>query len=228
MNGLLLVGHGSADPRHAAALQRLTDRVRSLTANPTELGFLEHNQPAAAGAAMQLRLAGADALILVPLLLSDGFHARADVPQAAALASRASGLPVAVAAALGPHQLIAAACRQRVSDEIGSGRLLLAQPGEADSAAGELAESVARDLAVPVTHGLEALEHELGHATADTVVIRLLLADGVLADRMGAICRAAGVDSIGVLADAPALADLVLLRAAEAAVPGSEGAPPAS
>jgi sirohydrochlorin ferrochelatase len=193
-----------------------------------ELAFLEHDQPPAAEAAMRLRLAGADAVTLVPLLLSTGFHARSDVPQAAADASRASGLPVTVAEALGPHGLIADACRQRVADEIGGGRLLLAHPGEEASAAGQLANDVGRDLGAPVAHGLDELAARLHGATPDTVVIRLLLADGVLADRINAVCHDAGVDSVGALADAPALAELVLLRAEAAAMPGSSGAAPAS
>jgi sirohydrochlorin ferrochelatase len=228
MVGLLLVGHGSPDPRHAAALQRLTDRVRLLAPGPVELGFLEHDQPTPAEAAMRLRLAGADAVTLVPLLLSSGFHAGLDIPKAAAAAERACGLPVAIAGTLGQHRLIADACRQRVNDEIGPGQLLLAHPGDPNSASAEIAETVAQDLGVPVAHGLAALARHLEAATADTVVIRLLLADGVLADRISALCRDAGVDSVGVLADAPAMAELVLLRAAAAPVPRSSGAPPGS
>jgi sirohydrochlorin ferrochelatase len=80
----LLIGHGSPDPRHAAALRTLTARVAAALAdqNPPiscEIAFLDHDEPRLDS---WLAHCGTIHVRAVDLLLGSGHHARVDVPQA--------------------------------------------------------------------------------------------------------------------------------------------------
>lgn len=219
--GLLLLAHGSPDPRHAAGMDRLAASVSARATGPVALGFLEHDLPDAAAAADRLRSEGADEIVLLPLLLAAGTHQSRDLPVAAEAAS-AAGLPVAVAAALGPDPLLVEACRQRLIDEAPwAATVLLAHTGPDGSATAAVAAELAG------AAGWDCLSlADLAARSPDgpaTVVLQFLLADGVLADRLRA---ASPLPQVGRIGDAPALADLVLVRATQAhRLRGSAGAP---
>jgi sirohydrochlorin ferrochelatase len=219
--GLLLLAHGSPDPRHAAGMERLTASVRARAKGPVELAFLEHDRPDAATVALTLRDDGADEIAIVPLLLAAGTHQTRDLPVAVAAAA-GSGLPVAVAPALGPDPLLVAACRQRLADDAPAGaRVVLGHTGPVGSATATVAAETA------AAAGWQCLSlGELGELTgtaAGAVVVQFLLADGVLGDRLRA---ATTWPQVGRLGDAPALADLVIARAEQAMrLSGSAGAP---
>lgn len=115
---LLLVGHGSTDPRHAASLHRLAEELRggaagggrSEPAPRVALGFLDHCGPTVAEAladllapdggsgdaptltAWRARRAPVDVRVL-PLFLTTAYHVRHDVP--AALRTAVEALPAA-------------------------------------------------------------------------------------------------------------------------------------
>jgi sirohydrochlorin ferrochelatase len=78
---VLLVAHGSRDPR-AAATTRAVARAVAF-ARPgldVRVAFLELAQPAPAQVLRQLRAAGTPPPVVVPLLLSNAFHGRVDLP----------------------------------------------------------------------------------------------------------------------------------------------------
>lgn len=113
----VLVGtsHGTDDPAGQAAVRALLDGVRA--ARPeldVREAFVDVQQPEVgdvlAGAVREAVAGGASdggpAAVVVPLLLSTGYHVRHDIAQAVAAVS-ASGEGVAVAAEpLGPHPLL--------------------------------------------------------------------------------------------------------------------------
>ncbi|MQY32735.1 hypothetical protein SRB17_06890 [Streptomyces sp. RB17] len=97
---LVLVAHGSRDPRALDTVRTLADRVRELRPGlAVHLGHIELNEPLLPDTLAAL---GDTPAVLVPLLLSHGYHVKQDIPEMAATA-RAS---TRVAAPLGPHPLL--------------------------------------------------------------------------------------------------------------------------
>ncbi|MGK9459059.1 sirohydrochlorin chelatase [Streptomyces sp. G6] len=97
---LVVVAHGSRDPRALSTVRALLDRVRALRpALPVHLGHIELNEPLLPDTLTAL---GDGDAVLVPLLLSRGHHVKRDVPEMAAAAPARTR----VAAPLGPHPLL--------------------------------------------------------------------------------------------------------------------------
>lgn len=209
----VLLAHGSPDPRHALALERLRERVAvSLDAaghGPTRLAYIEHDAPGPAELAAELT----GEVTVVPMLLTPAFHARVDVPAAArALASH--GSQVRVAAALGGHDLLLTAVEERLRDagHDPSAPTLLVAGG---SSSGEAATSLSRLVATgarPTWRTTTLIAPPLGAVVGRTVV-PLVLAEGVLHDKAAAFADEGGAPFVrGGLADTRAVADLVLHR----------------
>ncbi|MFJ9818349.1 sirohydrochlorin chelatase [Streptomyces sp. NPDC101151] len=98
---LVLVAHGSRDPRALNTVRALMDRVGELRPGlPLHLGHIELNEPLLPGTLAAL---GDSPAVLVPLLLSRGYHVKQDIPEMAA----AAPARVRLAAPLGPHPLVA-------------------------------------------------------------------------------------------------------------------------
>ncbi|MER6219145.1 sirohydrochlorin chelatase [Streptomyces sp. 900105755] len=96
---LVLVAHGSRDPRALSTVRALMDRVRARRPGlSVRLGHIELNEPLLPGTLAAL---GNTEAVLVPLLLGRGYHVKRDIPEMAA-AARAR-----IAAPLGPHPLLA-------------------------------------------------------------------------------------------------------------------------
>ncbi|MEU8619793.1 sirohydrochlorin chelatase [Streptomyces sp. NPDC048623] len=107
---LVAVGHGSRDPRAAAELQRLLDRVRELRPGlDVRLAHIELNAPL-----LTDTLAGltGDA-VLVPLLFARGYHVKHDLPAAV---EAHPALRARIAAPLGPHPLLVEALADRLAE----------------------------------------------------------------------------------------------------------------
>lgn len=97
---LVLVGHGSRDPRALRTVLALMERVRELRPGlPVRLGHIELNEPLLPDTLAALGDAPA---VLVPLLLSRGYHVKRDIPEMAAAAPARTR----VAGPLGPHPLL--------------------------------------------------------------------------------------------------------------------------
>lgn len=78
---LVVVAHGSRDPRALRTVRALLDRVRALRpALPVHLGHIELNEPLLPDTLTAL---GSGAAVVVPLLLSRGHHVKRDIPQMA-------------------------------------------------------------------------------------------------------------------------------------------------
>jgi sirohydrochlorin ferrochelatase len=100
---LVAVAHGSRDPRALETVRALLDRVRELRPGlPVHLGHIELNVPLLPDTLAELDSRGTDAAVLVPLLLSRGYHVKQDIPEMAAPAR----VRTLVAAPLGPHPLL--------------------------------------------------------------------------------------------------------------------------
>ncbi|MEV1285667.1 CbiX/SirB N-terminal domain-containing protein [Micromonospora sp. NPDC049679] len=234
---IVLVAHGSRDPRAAAATRALVRAVAA--ARPgveVRASYLDHTLPRPAQVLGALESAGHQRATLVPLLLTEAFHGRVDIPGAVA-AARADGLrmPVVVSDVLGPRvggevdALLLAGLRRRLcAAGAGFDAVVLAAAGTRDPAARRTVEHAAAALgaslglpcrvayasAAPPTAG-EAVAELRRRGARRVGMATYFLAPGLLYEAAAASARAAGAVAVAdPLEGAPEIAELVLARVA--------------
>lgn len=234
---VVLVAHGSRDPRAAEATRALARAVSS--ARPglsVSASWLDHTEPGPTEVLRTLAEAGHRRAVVVPLLLTAAYHRRVDIP--AAVAAAGPALAVRVTDVLGPADgtvapaLLAGLCRRL--GEVAPGRfdaLVLAAAGTRDARArgsvGRVADALGVELGVPcrVSYASAAppatgvAVTRLRAAGARRVAVSAyFLAPGLFHDAVTAAARAAGAVAVAApLTDAPELAELVLRRVDEPA-----------
>jgi sirohydrochlorin ferrochelatase len=242
---LLVIAHGSRDPRHAATVDALVRRVRSLSPGlRVETGFLDFNVPSVHGVLESLAAEGVRDVVALPLLLTRAFHAKADIP--VVLRDAPPQLRIRQADVLGPSPLLLAALEQRLyeagltpADKSSTG-VVLASAGSTDPEAIAVIADIAREwrhtgwcavrpafasASLPRTEEAVAELRALG--CSKVAVAPYVLAHGFLPDRI-----ARGAQDADVLADvlgaAPEVATLVLrrFRGAASKAPLPRFAPP--
>ncbi|MEU2711646.1 sirohydrochlorin chelatase [Streptomyces sp. NPDC007205] len=163
---LVVVAHGSRDPRHAATVHALVERVRSLRPGlRVETGFLDFNVPSVQGVLESLaeevrreaprrgggggRREGVRDVVALPLLLTRAFHAKADIP--AVLRAAPPRLRIRQADVLGPSPLLLSALERRLyeagltpADKSSTG-VVLASAGSSDPEAIAVVADIARE-----------------------------------------------------------------------------------
>ncbi|MFD7832140.1 sirohydrochlorin chelatase, partial [Kitasatospora sp. NPDC059803] len=108
MPALLLIAHGSRDPRHAATVAALVQEVRALRPGlDVATAYLDHCAPRIPQVVGRL-----DDAVAVPLLLNRAYHAKHDIPAAL----RAAGSAIPVADVLGPSPLLLDALDRRLAE----------------------------------------------------------------------------------------------------------------
>ncbi|MFJ5553593.1 sirohydrochlorin chelatase [Streptomyces sp. NPDC093225] len=244
---LLVIAHGSRDPRHAATVHALTRTVAALRPGlRVETAYLDFNAPSVPNALAALHASGVREVVALPLLLTRAFHAKADIPAALAEAtSRLPGLDVRVADVLGPSPLLTAALERRLreagltpADRATTG-VVLASAGSTDPEAIAVIAEIAREWRLTgwcavrpafASASLPRTEDAVRALRAEGVrrvaVAPYVLAPGRLPDRIAAGAEAAGADVLAdVLGPAPEVARLLLTRYDAARAAGL--APPA-
>jgi sirohydrochlorin ferrochelatase len=233
---LLVVAHGSRDPRHAATVHALVRRVRSLRPDlRVETGFLDFNVPSVPAVLESLAAEGVRDVVALPLLLTRAFHAKADIP--AVLADAPRRLRVRQAEVLGPSPLLLSALERRLyeagltpADKSSTG-VVLASAGSTDPEAIAVIADIAREwrhtgwcavrpafasASLPRTEQAVRELRELG--CERIAVAPYVLAPGRLPDRIAR--GAAGADVLaGVLGPAPEVARVVVERYEAARTP---------
>ncbi|WP_406384748.1 sirohydrochlorin chelatase [Streptomyces sp. NBC_01618] len=236
---LLVIAHGSRDPRHAATVHALTTRVRSLRPGlRVETGFLDFNAPSVPRVLERLAAQGAGDVIALPLLLTRAFHAKSDIPTVLHEArARLPRMRIRQAAVLGPSPLLNSALERRLYEagvrpgDRGSTGLVLASAGSTDPEAIAVIAEIARELrhtgwcavrpafasaSLPRTE--DAVRTLRAEGVRRVAVAPYVIAPGRLPDRIAA--GAAGADvRAEVLGASPELARLLLTRYDEARVP---------
>lgn len=231
---LLVIAHGSRDPRHAATVHALTRRVRALRPGlRVETAYLDFNAPRVEQVLGALHADGVREVVALPLLLTRAFHAKADIPAALSEALvRLPGLSVSVADVLGPSPLLVDALERRLSEagltpaDRATTAVVLASAGSTDPEAIAVIAETAREwrhtgwcavrpafasAALPRTE--DAVRALRAEGFARVAVAPYVLAPGRLPDRIAAGARAAGADVVAdVLGAAPELARLLLRR----------------
>ena len=233
---LLVIAHGSRDPRHAATVHALVRRVRATRPDVrVETGFLDFNVPSVQGVLESLAVQGVRDVVALPLLLTRAFHAKADIP--AVLADAPPQLRIHQADVLGPSPLLMAALERRLfeagltpADQSSTG-VVLASAGSTDPEAIAVIAEIAREwrhtgwcavrpafasASLPRTEDAVRELRALGCSRG--AVAPYVLAPGFLPDRI-----ARGAAEADVLADvlgpAPEVARVVLERYEAARVP---------
>ncbi|MEV6110499.1 sirohydrochlorin chelatase, partial [Streptomyces sp. NPDC051940] len=183
---LLLIAHGSRDPRHRATVAALTRRVAALRPGlRVAAGYLDFDTPAVDAALTRLAASGVREVVAVPLLLTRAFHAKTDIPSVLAAASaRLPGLTVRRAPVLGPSPLLTAALERRLAEagvrpaHRSSTGIVLASAGSSDPEAIAGIAHVAREWRR--TTGWCAVRPAFASAALPTTAdaVRALRADG--------------------------------------------------
>ncbi|MFF9394332.1 sirohydrochlorin chelatase [Streptomyces griseoluteus] len=240
---LLIVAHGSRDPRHAATVHALVARVRSMRPDLRVVtGFLDFNVPSVGGVLKSLAADGVREVVAQPLLLTRAFHAKADIP--AVLREAPRGMRVRQAEVLGPSPLLVSALERRLyeagvspADKSSTG-VVLASAGSSDAEAIAVIADIAREwwrtgwcavrpafasARLPRTE--DAVRDLRAQGCERVAVAPYVLAPGFLPDRIAR--GAADADVLAeVLGPAPEVARVLLDRYAEAlrTVPVAVGA----
>jgi len=220
---LVLVAHGSADPRAALQTRALARAVGGVAS------FLDHAGPRPASVLSDLERAGHRSAVVVPLLLTSAYHGRIDLP--AALVGLT--LDVALADVLGPVDGVVPpelldALALRLSGSFDA--LVLAAAGTRDAEARETVSLSARALgerlgvpcmaAFATSDGMRPAEAVARLRTAGARRVAMsayFLAAGKLYDLAAAGARGAGAVAVTLpLGASRDLADLVRRRAATA------------
>ncbi|MER5879380.1 sirohydrochlorin chelatase [Streptomyces sp. NPDC060235] len=233
---LVVIAHGSRDPRHAATVHALVRRVRAQRPGlRVETGFLDFNIPSVQGVLASLDAEGVRDVVALPLLLTRAFHAKSDIP--AVLREAPSRMRVRQAEVLGPSPLLTAALERRLyeagltpADKSSTG-VVLASAGSTDPEAIAVIAAIAREwrhtgwcavrpafasASLPRTE--DAVRDLRALGCERVAVAPYVLAPGFLPDRI-----ARGAEQADVLADvlgpAPEVARVLLDRYDEARLP---------
>ncbi|WP_375490589.1 sirohydrochlorin chelatase [uncultured Jatrophihabitans sp.] len=210
---LIAVAHGTASAAGRATVEHLIAAVRAARPDvAVELCFLDVLAPRLPQTLADLD--GAPAVV-VPVLLSTGYHVRSDIPSAVAAHPE-----MRVARHLGPHPLLTDVLVDRLAPLrgdpasvvlVGAGSSRAEAAGELDGAAQLLAQRVG--LSVTTATMADPLREVLAKAPQPLHVATYLLAPGTFTDTLQA--AATGVDGVQVAAPLgahPAVVELVWRR----------------
>ncbi len=233
VSALLLVAHGSTDPRAAATTRALARVVRRQRPEAeVRVAYLDHAGPRPGAVLFELAARGHRSVTVVPLLLTAAYHGRVDLPAAIA-AAQAGGLDIEVVLTdvLGPDPLLLAGLRRRLAQAVTRfDGLVLVAAGTRDPVARSTVDAVADDLAlisgVPARAAFGSASAVTGAvavealraagcrriAVASYFLARGKLYDAVTASAIGAGALAPPAQPLG---DAPELAQLIRARATQ-------------
>lgn len=199
---LIACSHGTSSLAGRRAIRTLIDQIGTLLPGVRiEEAFVDVQEPAVGD--VVARVSESSPVIVVPLLLSTGFHTRVDIARAvAAHPDRAIAAP-----ALGPHDLLALVLESRLAalDIDGDDAVVLAAAGSTDPAAAVDVERMAQRLAAclhaPVTVGYaagagtrvaDAVAQARATGSRRVVAASYVLAPGYFAD----VLAGAGADAV--------------------------------
>ena len=237
---LVALAHGSRDPRSAETVTSLTDEIRALRPDlRIEPAFLDLCKPAFPRTVDRLVRSGHDEIVVVPLLLTQAYHAKVDVPEAIAAApARHHGLKIRATGVLGLEPAFLEVLDRRLRAALSDARvreldaLVLAAAGSSDQLANQAVARLARlwgsrhrlptvaafASATPPATG-EAVRQFRSEGRRHIAVGSMFLAPGLLPDRAAELALEAGAVAVSdPLGADPQVARTVLARYAVGAV----------
>ena len=226
---LVAVAHGSRDPRAARTVDAVLARVqRRMPGSPVHVTHLDFTAPGPEATLRQLAEGGIREVVVLPLLLTVGYHSRVDIPAAiAAVQADVPDLTVHYGGTLGPDALLRAGLERRLQARgivPGDPRtaVVLAAAGSSDPEAIATITASARRWrergwwdVVPAYASAarptiaEAVAGLRARGAPSVAIAPYFLAPGLLPDR----ALPAGADAVAdVLGPAPEVVDVVLAR----------------
>ena len=237
---LVALAHGSRDPRSAETITALVDEVRAMRPDlRIEQAFLELSRPSFQTVVDRLVKAGHEEIVVVPLLLTDAYHAKVDVPSAIEAATqRHPGLKIRATTILGLETRFLEVLDERLRAALKQARvreldaLVLAAAGSSDPLANQAVARLARVWGshhkLPVTAAFasaappaagEAVRAFRAEGRRHIAVASLFLAPGFLPDRAAELALEAGAVAVSApLGAHPEVARTILARYAVGAV----------
>ena len=237
---LIALAHGSRDPRSARTITALIAEVKQQRPDlRVERAFLELAKPNFQAVVDRLVKAGFDEIVVVPLLLTEAYHANVDVPEAIAEATaRHEGLRIRATAVLGLETCFLEVLDERLREALKISRvreldaLVLAAAGTSDPLANQAVARLARlwgtHHKLPVTAAYassappatgEAVRAFRAEGRRHIAVGSLFLAPGLLPDRAAELALEAGAVAVSEpLGAHPEVARTILARYAVGAV----------
>ena len=203
-SALILLAHGSRHNHVTHALRDITDAVaresRIAGRFGVHMAFLDHAEPDLVQVSAQLAELGYNRAVVVPLLFTDAFHSRVDVPAQVKEAQDASGLAMSIARGVGTGDDLAAVLEQRFSRLVpevsNSGSDLKAGRG-ADGEASALFDG----------SSVRAPETTLGPGNTPAPVIRVLYSvgssDPAANDAVSRLAASIGATSVAATGEHP-------------------------
>ncbi len=217
---LLLLAHGSRDRRSGIATRALAHAVAGARPAVTvRHAFLDLSLPRAEPVLKQLAESGHREVVVVPLLLTEAYHSRVDVPAVLAAASPPE-MAVRAADVVGPDPLLVDALAHRLGPGDGFDGVVLAAAGSSDSQALATVRGVAAELGarygIPCEAGFASAQPDVTEAVGRlrrvgirrVAVASYFLAPGLLYDRVVAAAR----DTAVVMVTEPFVAAPELVR----------------
>jgi sirohydrochlorin ferrochelatase len=214
---LIALAHGSKDPRSAATITALTEMVACMRPDlRVATAFLDHVGPTFDDTVDRLVAEGHQEIVVVPLLLSEAYHAKVDVPQAVTAAStRHDGVKIHATDVLGIEAAFFHVLDKRLREALSKNRvreldaLVLAGAGSSDPLANAAISRAARAWgahhklptiaafasSVPPAAG-EAVRQHRADGRRHIAVGQLFLAPGVLPDRVSELAYEAGAVAV--------------------------------
>ncbi len=185
---LLTLSHGSRHPAAAASVEALTRAAGELTGAPAAAAHLEFNDPPLEQAARSLAEQGVREAVVVPLLFTEGYHQRVDVPAALAQASAASGVTLRQARGLGTGEDMARLLAQQVPEDTDT--VVVYSVGSSDERANAAVADLARRVgeltgcAAEVSFATRGERRPVGPEGSQQVVVPLFVSPGLLLERL--------------------------------------------
>ncbi|MCW2841422.1 MAG: cobalamin biosynthesis protein CbiX [Aeromicrobium sp.] len=214
---LIALAHGSTDPRSAATITALTEMVSCMRPDlRVATAFLDHVGPTFDEAVDRLIAEGHQEIVVVPLLLSEAYHANVDVPKVVASAlTRHDGIKIHATDVLGIEAAFFHVLDKRLREALSKNRvreldaLVLAGAGSSDPIANAAISRAARAWgshhklptiaafasSVPPAAG-EAVRQHRADGRRHIAVGQLFLAPGVLPDRVAELAYEAGAVAV--------------------------------
>lgn len=231
---LVAVAHGSRDPRSAATVRALVDRVSAAAPDIDVRGsFLDLSTPRVTDVLKELHAEGHREVVVAPLLLGSAYHARIDLPGLVdnVTASR-PGLHISISGVLGTDPLLDRVALDRLAEsgadlnDPGLGIVLAAvgsSSAAANAAIATIAERWRKRHGVPVVPAFASgIKPDVAGAIATLrargarrfAVASWFLAPGLLSDRVARRATEAGpmVPMAAPLGADHRVVDLVLHR----------------
>ena len=236
---LVALAHGSRDPRSAASITALVEEVRSMRPDlKIERAFLDLSKPSLDTTIDRLSRKHEE-IVVVPLLLTEAYHAKVDVPSAIAAAqARHPEVRIRATPILGLEARFLEVLDLRMREALKAARareldaLVLAAAGSSDPLANQSVARLARlwgsHHKLPVTAAFastappatgEAVRAFRKEGRRHIAVASLFLAPGFLPDRAAELALEAGAVAVSdPLGAHPEIARTVLARYAVGAV----------